>query len=481
MTGQTKRGKITGWLAALLVMLVAAGWIGWRTAERHSFVGKNIPVRPARGTWPAEYVQHIASAEESARSYFQSVAGLATLSRLYHANGFYREAIQCYLALQRLEPRHARWFHLHASILAGFGQIDEAIPLWRQAIALAPDYIPARLRLGDIFTKSNRTTDAIRIYTEALVHDPANPYALLGLARGAIVEGEWLKARGFLQTAIKTNPDFIGALSLLVTVYEHLGESNEARGLQLVIGRREYSDTADPWLDELTEDCYDSYRLSVAAAVAKAAGNQATARHFLERAVAQSPEAGSYRRQLGQIYFQNKEYIPARQQLEKAVAVAPEDSDAWLLLVDILTDMGAPAEAERALAAGLAACPQSAALHYAYGHRLSAARRYSEAITELQLSKKLRPSEAYAYVDLALVYFGLERIEEGIAEMKGALVVQPGNPLALQVLARHSINSGDEPAARQLIRRLHQQPRVTEADMRTISQEYQARFGQAPW
>ena len=480
MTKQTT-GRRVWWRVVVVVTLVAIGGLGWRMMRRQAIVAESIPLRPTLDARSAEFGFQLTHAEETARGYFQSEAGLASLSRLYHANGFYQEAMGCYQGLQRLEPREARWLHLPASILAGFGQIDEALPLWQRTIALVPDYLPARIRLGDILTKANRTAEATKAYAEALVRDPENPYALLGLARADIIRGDWVKAREHLQSALKSHPDFIGALSLLVTVQEYLGDKNEARVLQTLIGRKEYSDISDPWLDELTDDCYDPYRLSVAAAVARLARNPVAARSRLERAVALAPEVGSYHRQLGQLLFQLRDYIPARRQLEIAVAAAPADSDAWLLLVDLLMAMGASGEAERALAAGLSACPQSAALHYAYGHRLSGAGRYPEAMVELKSAKQLRPNEANAYVDLALVYFGLERIEEGIAELKGAIAVQPGHALALQVLARYAINSEDEPAARQWLRQLRQQSRGSDDDLNAILKEYQQHFSHLPW
>lgn len=435
---------------------------------------------PAAGSLRPELADELSAAEKTARSFLHPVEGLAQLSRLYHANGLYPEALHCYAALERLQPREARWLHLHASILAGFGRIDEALPLWQRAVALAPGYLPAQIRLGDSLTKANRGADAARVYTESLRRAPDNPFALLGLARLDTMQGNWTSARERLEQAIRTDPDFIGALSLLVTVHAHDGRADEARALQLRLAGREHRDIVDPWLDGLAEYCYDSYRLGVAAALTSLAGDGATARHLLERAVSLSPNDAAYRRLLAQLVYAQKDYATAREQLEKAVALAPDDSEAWRQLVEVLLETGATADAERTLRAGLAACPQSGALHHALGRRLVATGRYEEAIAEFQLAKKLRPSEANPYVDLAQVYFRLQRIEEGVAEMRSALAVQPGHPLALQVLARDAIVRGDEPAARQWFQELRRQPRVATGDLDIISREYAQRFGHQP-
>jgi Flp pilus assembly protein TadD len=166
--------------------------------------------------------------------------------------------------------------------------------------------------------------------------------------------------------------------------------------------------------------------------------------------------------------------------LEKAVSLAADDSEAWRMLVEVLLESGATADADRTLRAALTACPQSGALHFASGRRLAATGRYDQAIVEFQLAKKLRPSESNPYIELAQLYFRQQRIEEGVEEMRGALKVQPGHPLALQVLTRDAIVRGDEPAARQWFQELRRQPRVAAADLSVIAGEYAQRFGHAP-
>lgn len=464
----------------LALAAFAVGAMAARSVHRHFVAARAIPARPDLNGWSAGLVDGIADAEKNARGYFHVVSGLADLSRLYHANGFYAEAARCYEALQRVEPREARWAHLQAAIAAEFGRMDAALPAEERAVQLAPVYLPARLRLGDILLKSNQTERATKVYAEALKIESGNPYALLGLAKCDLARRDWDAAREHLRENVKRHPDFVGALSLLVTVSEHFGDDREAAALRSAIGRREFSDLRDPWLERLADDCFDPYRLSVAAALAKFAGDNVSARRWLERAVALAPSRGAYRRQLGKLLSQSRDYAPARQQLEKAVALTPEDSDAWILLTDILTAMGDAPAAQRALAAGLAACPQSAALHYLRGQKLGAAGRDQEAMAEFKTAKALRPNEANAYIDLALVYFRLERMEEAIAEVRAALVVQPGHPLAVSVLARYAIDTGDEAAARHWIQQLREQQRISPNDLNAIVSAFQEHFRHAP-
>ena len=91
--------------------------------------------------------------------------------------------MRCYSALQSLEPKNPRWPHLHATILAGYGEADQALVLWRQVILLAPDYVPARLRMADCLLKANRPTEAADVYAAVLKLSPTQAHAMFGLAR----------------------------------------------------------------------------------------------------------------------------------------------------------------------------------------------------------------------------------------------------------------------------------------------------------
>ena len=465
------------WLAVLVVSVSAACWLGVRVIQGHRIVAASIPVRPVLSDRPAELTDKIAEAEEGAGGYFHPARGLVKLSRLYYANGFYNEAMQCYEGLQRLEPGEARWPHLEANILAGFGRLDDALPLWQRASTLAPDYVPARLRLGDVQLKANQIPASQQTYMEVLRLDAGNPYALLGLAKGAIIQGDWPKARDQLQQAVRLHPDFIGALSLLVTVSEHFNDLAAADALRETIGKREFSDLPDPWMDELLDECYDPYRLSVASAVAKFAGDWVMARRWLERAVELAPEAGTYHRQLGVLLTHVPDYGSARQQLEKAVALSPNDADAWLLLYQVLTNMNETEAAERALSSGLAYCPLAYSLHMERARRWNATGHMDEAIIEFREACRLQPTEAGPLIELASDLFAVNRGGEAVAVLHEALQRQPEHPIALATLSFYAINNGDEAEALAWWDHVRRQTRTPPQVRDSLNQAFQKRFG----
>jgi tetratricopeptide (TPR) repeat protein len=471
----TRTRLVVALLAA--AVLGVAGWWTMRTTQRRTLVLAHLPAAPNLGSLPASLGDSLADAEDRARSWRHAVTGLAELSRLYHANGFYPEALVCYEGLQRADPANARWPHLRACLSADFGHMDEALPLRERAVALAPDYLPARLRLGDVLLKANRTTEAAQAYAEALRRAPDNPYALLGLARCDLAASDWAKALEHLRTAVAKNPDFIGALSLLVTVSEHFGDRETAEALKTTIGRREFSDLPDPWLDDLTEVCFDAYRLSVAAAVANTAGQQPRALELLDRSIALAPEAGSYRRQAGQILLNGENFSAARPHLEKAVAVNPTDSDAWLLLLKALHGLGQEDTAANTLLRGLSHCPQSPSLHLEYARWLKAAGRLDEAIAEFRYGYELRPSEASPLVELAGLYFAAGRNPEAVASLNLALERQPAHPMALATLTFYAISLKDEAEALRRWEQVRRQPMTPPDVVDGLRNAFQQQFG----
>jgi tetratricopeptide (TPR) repeat protein len=468
-----RRGAV---LVFALGALAAGGWIVHALRLRSAVLG-GLPAPPDASGLPRAFAEQLDAARRDAGGLFGPIEGLRSLSRLYHANGFYDEALQCYQTLRRLEPKEARWPHLEAAILAQFGRMDEARAREAVATVLAPRYLAARLRLGDELLKSNQTKAAFSSYEEALKIAPDDPYASLGEAKCNITDGKWEAARESLDGAIRKHPDFVGALELQVTVAEHFGDQAAADTLNQLIGTREFVDLPDPWLDGLMDDCFDAYRLSVAATVANFSGNRPRAERLLERALALAPNTGAFQRELAVFLSNDGDFAGARSHLEKAVALAPGDNDAWLLLYQLLARMGEAQAASRALSDGLANCPLSASLRLERGRRLMAAGLVDEAIAEFREAYRLKPSEAGPLVELARALFAARRGDEAVDALHEALKRQPEEPMALATLTFYSISTGDEQAALGWWAHVRRQPRTPQPMLDSLRQAYQQRFG----
>ena len=400
---------------------------------------------------------------------------LAEFSRLCHANGLLESAIAGYEALIILEPREAHWPHLLASIFAGYGRLDEALPLLHRTIQLAPDYLVAWLRLGDALFKANATAEAESAYQEVLKRAPGNAYALLGLARCDLQFERWTAARSHLQQAVASDPTFAGAQSLLASVFERLGNPDAAAlARSRVANGGHYTEAADAWTAELTAYCHNPYTLLTTASSAVADGEPRRALPALARALLIAPNDPRIHRQLAKIQRALGDPAEARSQMEQAVALAPLDENMRFDLIELLRNPKDHAELVRAVEAGLAACPGSAALQFEGGLLAVEAGRLEEAEQRFKFTWQNRPDNPAAARELAQLYFRTDRSERGIEVLEKIIGRKPLNTAAHVQLVRHGIETGDGRTAGWLRRAT--ESGAPELPAFELKQEFQHRF-----
>jgi tetratricopeptide (TPR) repeat protein len=476
--------RTTLWIVSSLVVVAAvAGLVLHRIREnrRARIETESIPARPAFSGFPTELENRVADCERDIRAGTAGVRPLADLGQLYQANGFLPEAAKCYRGLMVLEPDNPHWTYHLAGMSADAGLLEEAIRLWRQVVTRAPSYLPAPLRIADALLKLNRPDEATAAYTRVLAADADNPYALLGLARLDLASGHWEDARSRLETAAAKTGGAIGG-DLLVSVYEHLGEADKAAGLRSKAkSSGAYYAVPDPWTAEIYEFCYDDHQLTNLGGLTLQAGDTALARHWLERAVAVAPHSMQANFQLGLLERQSGDPTGARQYLEACTRFAPEFTDGWAQLVDLLMTQGDLASADQVLAEGLQHCPQSSALHRQHAQRLTAAGLIDQAIAEYQEVTRLSPEVADSFVALAKLYFKLGQTDKGVGALRQALASEPEYPPAIATLALYSIETGDEPAAREWMAHVRMQVRIPRTQVESLAGRYRAHFGRDPW
>ncbi len=463
----------------LVVAVLGAGAWWWRAGVVQSRVARLLPPLPDLTTASDVLRDRIAVVDAQAHSLRTAQRGMGEVARVYHANGFLDQAIRAYAGLRQLEPNEARWPHLEATIHAGFGDLVTATPLWRQAVQLAPDYLPARLRLGDALLKMNDSA-AAATYEEVLKRDHDNSYALFGLARIDLEAEHWDQARARLEQVVRQTNYALG-YDLIVSLYERLGLTQRAVAIRArAKASGAYRDPPDPWLDSLIDDCLDPYRLAVAAGFAAGGGDAARGRQLLERALEVSPDDVSARFQLGMLLLAQGDAVAAQGEFERCIAIEPAFADPYAHLSGLQAKQGRAAVAEQTLTEGLKRCPDSPGLHLMMARTHRQAGRNSQAAAQYRESIRLRPNEPDAYIELGQLLVREGRTAEGLAEIQRALVAEPGNPTALTVLAFSAITTGSEADARAWYARAAQQPRLDGDQLNHLARTFQQRFGKAP-
>jgi len=462
----------------LLLIVVGA----WRISGYGRIAVSSIPPRPGLNGFPNALRRKIAMDEFRVRYAIAPISGLAALSRLYQANGFIGEAAQCYRGLIRLDPENPRWPHFLGATLSDYGDMDSALPLLRRAASLAPGYIPARIHLADALLKSNQANAAAARYSAVLAISPENTYALLGLARCSLEANDWTSAQEYLKRATAADPTFGVAWALRVTVDEHFGNqaAADADEVQSKNGAN-FRDIPDPWTDDLWPDCYSPYLLRTAAAVASTAGDAKFALPLLRRAVLIGPSGAWNHRQLAELLRDSKQFPEAFTEMEKCVALDPGTAENWVDLMNLSRMMGNVAGAQRALADGLAHCPDSAALHLERGIELKQDGRYSEALADFQLVQRLQPDEPKNYIESAVIYIRLGELDKAAEELNAGIKVDPVNAELQCSLALYSINTADRAAAMTWLNRARANSRTPRERLSYLAWQFEERFGEVPW
>lgn len=465
-------------LAAVAVIAAAIGFLLWqKAAQTAALVAKATPTVPEAQISNPELLTRIQEATTQARA--GQLEGLAELSRLYHANGFNNEAWQCYAALVLADPGQAQWPYHFGRILAGYGKLEEATPLFERAVSLDSNYIPSRIRLGDTLLKQNLYSEAQDSYEGTLALDEQNPYALLGLARVAIGQENWQQARIHLEKAVEVSDYQIGA-DLLGDVYEKLDLPALENSVLQKIEWGSYSDMPDPWSLSLMDDSYDAYQVSIAGGWVAHRGDIRTGLRYIRRAVELDPNSSTLQYQIAGIYHGLEDFEKAEEHYRRCVELQPDLADAWLGLVEIAKRRNSPTLVRRTLDAALRAAPDSPSLNIERGKILVAQKQFSKAYPYFEKSIEHRPHEAVGYIELAQAYLAANRIEDGVEQLRLALIREPNNPIALSSMVFDAIMRKDKAEADAWFERLRQQARFGADERAQLESLYQNAFGSRP-
>ena len=110
-----------------------------------------------------------------------------------------------------------------------------------------------------------------------------------------------------------------------------------------------------------------------------------------------------------------------------------------------------------------------------------AAGKPEEAIPDFQQTASIKNDDGSPHLQLAQIYISLNRMNEGLAELKQALVAEPNYPPVLTVLPSYYINVHDVTNAHKWMQRVKDQPRISAKERNGLEAAFQQQFGAAPY
>lgn len=199
----------------------------------------------------------------------------------------------------------------------------------------------------------------------------------------------------------------------------------------------------------------------------------------LQKVIAEKPDIAWAHFQLGYAYTALKRPDEARVEYERATALDPKMSEAYLNLGILLTEKS-PAEAVAPLKRAVDLLPSQSRPRVLLGTAEERSGEISAATESYEAALRLDPRDADTVAHLGNLYFGLRRYAEAEGKFRAALELQPQSPPALLGLAKTldeekkleaadafreylAVNSGDAGARSRLIHLLLDQKKYDEA------------------
>ena len=118
------------------------------------------------------------------------------------------------------------------------GQTDRAMERVEQYLKTKPKDARGRFLRGILLTEQNKPTEAIRVFTELTQDYPELPEPYNNLAVLYASQGQYDKARGALEMAIRTHPSYATAHENLGDIYAKMASQAYDKALQLDKGNQ---------------------------------------------------------------------------------------------------------------------------------------------------------------------------------------------------------------------------------------------------
>ena len=432
----------------------------WRWHTQVMRVQHSLPAQPDLSRKPAKLGELITAAQSTATGRLGALKGVAELGRLYHANGFLKEAEACWRLLSREEPAEARWSYFLADVRRAASDYEEMAALLQTTVELAPEYAPAWLQLAAWELKNGRLDAAEISYRQRLDRLAGDPYAIFGLARVALQSGRRDEGRRLIEQLVRESPDFPPGHSFYAEMLAADGDvagARQQRWLAREAGR--FRDADDPWLQGLNASCHDPKRLYVLATVDYQTSQSGHGVKLFQKAIELAPEEPDGYEQLGDLYLKLGEPEKARVTLEEGLRRYRGEKPRAMLYVGLnyaYRLLKKPEEALRVAREGVERAGDSFETYDALGVTLGDLDRHAEAIEAFRLALAGNPNDPNTNYNLSISLLALGRHEEAYETLKRALTLQPTFPKALVLLSRMDLEAGRLAEAEAFVRPLYE-------------------------
>jgi tetratricopeptide (TPR) repeat protein len=301
------------------------------------------------------------------------------------------------------------------------GDHARAAALGEALLERAPGQTQLHALLGRLALHAGDPARAARHLKLAAAHAPQQADLHADLAAALADSGDHDDAEAAAQTALELDPGLVSALNVL-------GNMLSARG--------QHERALETFARALSREPRIALLHANRAAALRRAGRLEDALHALTQALELAPGEPALRTQqvaLLQECGRAHDALPLALQLAQS---QPQSASAFQSLARVLADCAEHAAADAAWRQAIALAPQDAALHYEFGCWAHTQTRFEDAREHAGAAARLAPQWFEPHVRAAQACLELGAAHEALAHAEQALVLQPRQVDALQVMGQ---------------------------------------------
>ena len=353
------------------------------------------------------------------------------------SNGEFPEAVALYLQLIAKAPNTPDYYVKLGKLYVKMNAYREAIALYHQGLKILPKSTDLQIALGFTYLDEGLLKKGKRVFENILKLDPNNAEAYAGLGRTAELSGNTIDAKLLYQNALTIDKDNITALVYMSDMLFSEGNYKSAEKLYKKIRHLE---PAENWVNLAIEKA--KYGRLIDSIKKKEDGKEyAQAEILWQQLLLEAPNVGDFYLGMGLFYHKIKQYekaidvylkgiqiepgstdlyaalglvylskkdLPsARKAFLKSLKFDPRNSDALAGLGDIAFLQDEFSKAEKLIDRALAIDPNRIAALSVMGDLLMKEHRYPEAQTIYEKLLSLRPNEKWIWLSLDDAKYGL--------------------------------------------------------------------------
>jgi tetratricopeptide (TPR) repeat protein len=369
-------------------------------------------------------------------------AALGRMGQLYQAHRLLEVAEDCYKQAQARDLESFAWPYYRGVLAARRGDADVAASALGRAVELAPEDVPAKIRLADLELDQGHVDAAERLYAETQKLDSDLAATRYGLGRVAAERRDFETAIKHYSQAAAQQPSASVIQYHLGQAYRQLGQIEQAR-MHLSRSGQVRVAMPDPLMQELTTLMIGASPHLTRGNAAMREGRFSAGAAQYRRAVEVDPENLRARQSLASVLLRLGDLEGAAEQFAAAVELSPDSARARSDLGVVLAEMGEDRRAMEHLRRAVELEPGLIKAQFNLANGLARAGRYDEAAAGYRQLLEVDPShlEARSRLGTALAQAG--RLDQGTEELRRVVERDPGDARARLNLGVALAEGGD--------------------------------------